>query len=392
MSGITRQEYTDRLATVRAAMEAEELDALIAYSTAKVTANVRYLTGYWVRFTGMQTRPDRSYYMFGAAAALVGMEGDPVVRTDQPWDVDRCRQVSIYPDSDFTSRFWEDFGPLCRERGYRRVGIDNWYLFPAHEYLALREAAPDTEFVGTELMSQVRRVKSPAEIEIMRRSAKVGIEAVTTALDAVKVGATEYEIALICEEVMRRGGDLDIAGQSIAGCGAKTATGSQVPSANPDNNKTIEAGEWYMLDVCPRVDGYAADISRHALAGDLSDLNPLLKRLYDATYLMSEEVRKAVRPGMSGWKLNEIAAAVAEDQGVREYKIDLLGHGVGLDIHDAPDYYYDDTPLSAGEIITIEPCLLMPGLGGTRIEDLVLVTEEGHEVLTETPRELVAHG
>lgn len=392
MAGISHEEYTSRLPRIQEAAQAQDLDAVLAYSTAKVTANVRYLTSYFVRFTGMQTRKDGSYYMFGAAAALIPTDGEPMVRTDQPWDEARCKSMSLYPDTAFTSRFADDFGPVIRQRGYRRVGIDNWYLFPVQDYLALKEAAPNTEFVETRMLSELRRVKSSAEIEIMRRSARAGVEAVSRALDVAKVGATEYDIVLQCEQVMRERGELELAGQSIAGCGPNTATGSHIPTSNPASNRVMENGEWYMLDVCPRVDGYAADIARHRVAGDLDALDPRLRKLYDATYLMSEEVRKAVKPGASGWRLNQLAMEVASQEGVREYKIDLLGHGVGLDIHDVPDYYYDDTPWQAGEILTIEPCLLMPGVGGTRIEDLILVTETGHEVLTDTPRELMGQG
>lgn len=373
-------------------MEAEGLDGLLAYSTAKVQANVRYLTSYFVRFTGMQSRADGGYSMFGSCGALIGLGNEPVVRTDQPWDVLRAKEVSIYPDTDFADRLAADFGPLCRARGYRRVGIDNWYLFPAHEYLALREAAPDTEFVGTRLLSEVRRVKSAAEIAIMRRAAAVGVEAVSAALDQLRVGATEYEIILTCEHKMREGGELALAGESIGGCGPTTATGSSVPSSNPASNRSVQSGEWYMLDVTPRVDGYAADIARHRVAGDLARLDPRLRKLYDVTYLMSEEVRGAIKAGVTGRQLNDLAREVARQEGVEQYKIDLLGHGVGLDIHDVPDYYYDDTPWSAGEVCTVEPCLLMPGVGGTRIEDLVLVTDDGCEVLTDMPRELEAQG
>lgn len=388
MVQITTDEYQQRRQKVRTAMEAEGLDALIAYSTAKVQANVRYLTSYFVRFTGMQTRPDGSYYMFGACSALLPLDGEPVVRTDQPWDVARAKEMSLFDDTDYATRFADDFGPLCRAQGYRRVGIDNWYLFPAHEYLALKEQAPDTEFVPTRLLADVRRIKSPAEIDTMRQAGRLAVEAVSAALDVVKAGVTEYEVVLVCEAKMREKGELELGGQSIAGCGANTATGSSVPSSSPRFNKTMEPGEWYLLDVCPRVDGYCADISRHALAGDFSDLDPRLRKLYDTTVLMNEEVRKAIKPGVTGLQMNELARQVAADQGLEQYKIGLLGHGVGLDIHDVPDYYFDDTPWSAGEVVTVEPSLLMPGLGGTRVEDLVLVTDTGSEVLTDMPREL----
>ena len=85
-----------------------------------------------------------------------------------------------------------------------------------------------------------------------------------------------------------------------------------------------------------------------------------------------------------------VATEVATQEGVAEYKIELVGHGVGLDIHDIPDYYYDDRPLRANEVFTIEPCLLKPGVAGTRIEDVVVVQDDGCEVLTKAPRGLFA--
>jgi Xaa-Pro aminopeptidase len=384
---ITKQELARRHERVRGALLEDEFDALIAYSTVKVAANVRYLTDYFVRFAGMQNMREGGYHMFGSCAALFPTEGEPMVRTDQPWDIARAKEISVFPDTAYTDLFAKDFGPVIRDRGYRRVAIDNWYIFPAREYMALKETAPEVEFVPSHLMSEIRRSKSEAELEIMRRSAALAVEAVETSLDAVRVGANEYDVVLLCEETMRRGGDIELAGQSISGCGPNTSTGSWVPSRT--QSRRIEPGEWVMMDVCPRVDGYAGDISRHRVAGDVSDLDPRLKRMYDVALLMSDEVRKAIKPGVTGRELNSLAEEIAFGEGLLENKIGLLGHGLGLDIHDIPDYYYDDSVLSPGEVITVEPCLLLQGVGGVRIEDMVLVTEDGGETLTsESDREL----
>lgn len=380
---ITREEYTQRRERVGAALDAEGLDALIAFSSAKVQANVRYLTSYFVRFVGMQSTPE-GYHMFGSCVCLLPKEGEPVVRTDQPWDVARAQEMSLFPDTDYAPSFAAHLGPMIKARGYRRVGIDNWYVFPAREFLDLQREAPGVEFVPTHLMSQVRRVKSPAEIEILRRAAQASDVAVQAALDAVDVGKNEYEVALVAEYTLRERGEQELGGQSIIGCGPNTATGTSVPV----REKVIGAGEWVMFDICPRVDGYCGDISRHRLAGEMSELDPRLKHLYDACLVVSEEAIKAVKPGTSGRDLSDRATEVSKQEGVAEYRSGLLGHGVGLDIHDIPDYYYDPSPLSAGEVITVEPAFFIPGLGGVRIEDMVLVTEGGGEQLTKTNKAL----
>ncbi|HLF70481.1 MAG TPA: M24 family metallopeptidase, partial [Actinomycetota bacterium] len=236
------KELASRHGRVRSALLEGEFDALIAYSTAKVAANVRYLTDYFVRFAGMQNIREGEYHMFGSCAVLFPADGAPMVRTDQPWDIARAKEISVFPDTAYTGLFAQDFAPVIRERGYRRVAIDNWYIFPAREFMALTEMAPEVEFVPSHLMSEVRRIKSEEELEIMRRSAALAVVAVETALDAVQVGANEYDVVLLCEETMRRGGDIELAGGSISGCGPNTSTGSWVPSRT--QSRAIEAGEW----------------------------------------------------------------------------------------------------------------------------------------------------
>jgi len=383
---ITDAEYHARTEAVRRAAEGEQLDAIIAYSTAKIVANVRYLTSYFTRFAGHQHTKDAGYYMFGACAALVPVEGEPLLRTDALWDIIRAKDMSKYADADGSTQLGADLGREIAKRGLKRVGIDNWYLFPARDYIALTAAAPDTEFVPTLAISRVRAVKSPAELERIRRAERIADAAAIAGMDAVAPGVTEYEVGLVAEETLRRLGDLETAGGCIISAGPNSATGSSLPT----REKVIQRGEWVLFDVLPRFDGYAGDIARMRAAGDPGDLSEELRHLHAATVLMNEEVIKTVRAGVTAAQLNAVANAVAEQEGVAEYKIELVGHGTGLDIHDVPDYFYDETPLRVGETFTIEPCLLKAGVAGTRIEDVVAVEEDGCEVLTKAPKGLFA--
>ncbi len=383
---ITDEEFAGRTDAVRSAAEAEEFDGVIAYSTAKITANVRYLTSYYTRFAGHQQTRDHGYYMFGSCAALVPVEGDPLLRTDALWDVVRASEMSKYDDVAGSTALGADLGEAIARLGLKRVAIDNWYLFPAHDYLALREAAPETEFVPSLMLSHVRAVKSPAELERIRRAEKIADAAAIAGMDAVAPGVTEYEAGLAAEETLRRLGDFETAGGAIISGGANSASGSSLPT----REKVIERGEWVLFDVLPRFDGYCGDIARMRMAGDPGDLTDELRHLHATTVLMNEEVIKTVREGVTCEELNKVALDVATAEGCGDYKIELVGHGVGLDIHDVPDYYYDDHPLRAGEVITIEPCLLKPGVAGTRIEDVVAVEKDGCEVLTAAPKGLFA--
>ncbi len=381
---ITDDEYAGRTSAVRAVAAEAGFDAVIAYSTAKVVANVRYLTSYYPRFSGHQHTLEKGYYMFGACAALIPLEGEPLLLTDALWDVVRAGEMSKYPDVDGSIALGEDLGRAIADRRLKRVAIDNWFLFPAEDYLAMKAAAPDTEFVSSWLISGVRAVKSPADLERHRRAELIAGAAAQAGMDAVQPGANEYEVGLVAEAVLRRLGDFETAGGAIISAGANSATGSSLPT----REKTIERGEWVLFAVLPKFDGYAGDIARMRFAGDPDDLSDELRQLHATTVTMNEEVRKAVKAGVTPAELNATALAVAEAEGLGANKIGLVGHGTGLDIHDIPDYFGDDTPLRAGEVITIEPCLLKEGLAGTRIEDVVVLTEDGHELLTDLRRGL----
>jgi Xaa-Pro aminopeptidase len=381
------REFAERHQRVRERMAEEGLDAIIGYSNAKAKGVVWWLSNYYVRFTGAQTRKDGSYFQFGSCAVLFPREGEPTLVTDQPWDVDRARELSIFSDTSYADNFGVDFGAVIAREGYKKVGIDNWFIFPAMHYLPLVEQAPDCAFEPTLLVEQTYRVKSPREIEVVRRAEDVAVKAVMAGIDAVDVGVSEFEFALACDHAMRKHGELEVAASAIVAGGRNTSTGSGLPMN--EGSYVMQRGDWALFDICPSYGGYAGDISRMCVAGKLSDLDANLRRMYDTTLRMNEEVIADVRPGVTPVQLNRLAQQIADDGGFGAEKIDLLGHSVGPDIHDPPDYYYDDAPLEEGMTITIEPCLLAPGVAGTRVEDVVLVTADGCEVLSaDAPKEL----
>ncbi|HEY0279924.1 MAG TPA: Xaa-Pro peptidase family protein [Solirubrobacterales bacterium] len=385
MSTIPKDELDARLAKLRAAAKEAGFDAILAFSTCKTQANVRWLTGYYTRFAGWQHVSGDDYSMFGSCAALIPVDGEPLLRSDQSWDAPRVAEISPWEDAGSTFALGADIGKVIAQRGYERVGIDNWHLFPVVHYLAMKEAAPAAELLETRLISEVRRVKSPYEIERLRKAEEVADAAAIAGMNAVKPGATEHECALAAEIVALEMGDMENAGNPIIGSTKSFGTGVCLPS----REKVLERGDWMIFDVLPRFDGYCGDIARMRLAGDESDLTPEMKHYYDATLLMNRETIKAIKPGISTGELNDICKAVAAQEGVADILSPLLGHATGLDIHDIPDFWDDRSPLQAGEVITIEPCLGIPGKVGTRIEDVLLVTEDGYESLTNAPRELI---
>jgi Xaa-Pro aminopeptidase len=385
------REFAQRHERVRERMRAEGLEAIIAYSNAKAKGCVRYLGNYYVRFVGAQTRPDHSYFTFGSCAILFPADGEPVLVTDQPWDEARARELSLFENTHFADNFGLEFGGLILDAGYRKVGIDNWFLYPAMHFLPLRDVAPDTEFVPTQLIEQVYRIKSPREIELIRMAEDAAVKAVGEGLEAVVVGASEYDFALVAEHALRKYGDLELGGNSIISGGPNTATGSSLPTRS--SAYVMKSGDWALLDIVPAYEGYAGDITRMVVAGSMDDLDPHLRRMYDTTLKINEKVIEAARPGVTPWELNQLAMRIADEDGFGKEKIDLLGHSLGIDIHDPPDYYYDDSPLEENMCITVEPCLLIPGVAGTRVEDVILITGDGCEVLSATsPKELLANG
>ena len=245
---------------IRARMREEGFDALIVYSNAKARGCVRYIGDYFVRAVGAQTRPDGSYYSFGNCAVLFPLEGEPVLVTDQPWDIGRATELSIFEETYYQADIGADFAARIAEAGYQKVGIDNWFIFPAMHYLPLLATAGRTAFVQTMLIEDTYRVKGPDEIEMIRASETIGVHAVMAGMEAVHVGAAEHEFAMTAESVMRVEGDLELAASSIVTGGGSTRARRAAcrPTATPTS---CRAATRRCSTSAQELQGYAGDMS-----------------------------------------------------------------------------------------------------------------------------------
>ncbi len=199
------------------------------------------------------------------------------------------------------------------------------------------------------------------------------------------VGRTEVEVALDLEFWLRQQGS---AGRAVPCSGAHGAHGAR-PQAVP-RNETIAPGRLLVVDLGTVVHGYASDITRTFATGPLSQRE---LEMYQVVKEAQATARERIRPGMSGVDADRLARDVVESAGMGDLFEHSLGHGVGLEIHEAPRLGpTSEDMLETGNVVTVEPGVYDPGLGGVRIEDTVVLGDDGATVLTETTRELVFVG
>lgn len=232
-----------------------------------------------------------------------------------------------------------------------------------------------------DLVAKQRQIKDSDEIEILREACQISDKALELTVPTLKAGITEKELAAHLEFNLKMNGADDISFDTIILTGSRTSLLHGNPSSEPLKN-----GDFVQFDFGALYKGYHADMSRTFVVGKASQEQ---KDFYKMMQSAEMEAVKSLKPGIEGKLVDAAARRAVSDQHINHY-YPGIGHGVGLEIHEQPFIKHDaDFTVESGMVLTIEPGVYIPGWGGMRIEDTVLITESGHEILTCFPRELI---
>ncbi len=350
-----------RAERVDAELRERELDALIVASP----VNLRWLTG----FTGSN------------GLAVVG----PGVRrflTDFRYLAQARGEVAeewgqAEIASDLLARAVEGGLPA-------RVGFEDDHVTVKQRARLGEAVGDDVELVPAGgVVEGLRLVKEPDEIDRIRAAARLADEAFReVVIEGGIVGRTEREVALDLEVAMRRRGADGASFPPIVAAGPHGA----LPHATP-RDVPIPAGTLVVVDWGAQKDGYASDCTRTVATGEV---DPRDRAVYDLVLRAQLEALAAVRPGPRGREIDAVARAVIDEAGHAEHFGHGLGHGVGMDVHEEPRLSKTgEAAIVAGHVVTVEPGVYLPDQVGVRIEDLVLVTDDGHDVISSLTKDLL---
>jgi Xaa-Pro dipeptidase len=265
----------------------------------------------------------------------------------------------------------------------KKLGLE-YRSFRVLELRLVEAASSGTQYVsGEAVVAQIRMQKDQAEISAMRQAVEIAQRALKETMSSIQVGITERELAAeLTLQVLRAGSDSEMPFSPIIASGPNSANPHAVPGG-----RTLEPGDLLIIDWGASYGGYVSDITRTFAVGKI---DPELEKVFNTVLEANEAGRSACRPGTTAGEVDQAARAVIEGAGYGEFFTHRTGHGIGLEGHEDP-YIYSGNQLELlpGMTFTVEPGIYLPGRGGVRIEDDVLMTTGSAESLTSLPREMI---
>ncbi|MCF8067500.1 MAG: aminopeptidase P family protein [Desulfobacterales bacterium] len=355
---------SERLSKLRNSFDKHNIDTLMVL----IEENRRFLSGY----TGEDTQFDES------AGALFISKTKLVLATDGRFDIQARSEAPDYDVVIYREGLHKSISNILKNLETNRIGFEGARLsFMQHKKIneQLKEENFDITFVELDgIVEQLRMIKSPDEIESIRKALLLAEESFILFQETFEPGMTEKEAAWELEKIMRENGADRLSFPTIVASGPNSA----LPHAVPGNRK-IRESEPVLFDWGIKLNGYCSDISRTTVIGKPDDMfRKVYQTVFDAQYMAID----AIKPGSSAKAVDAVARNYIHKKGFKGKFDHSLGHGVGLAIHELPRLSpISDATLEPGMVTTVEPGIYIEGWGGVRIENMVAVTDDGADVL-----------
>ncbi len=352
-------------------LRTSDLDSVILNPGPTLT----YLTG--LRFHLME-RPVVLFFAKDQEPAIVLPELELQKVASLPYKL----QVFAYPEN--PSEWDNAFCKAAQALGLdgKRIGVEPRQL-RLLEFRHVKNGAPEADFPdASDVLSGLRLRKEEAEVEAMRKAVKIAQEALEATIPQIQIRMTEKELASeLVMQLLRHGSDSEIPFAPIVSAGPNSAN----PHASPSERK-LQAGDLLVVDWGAAYGGYISDLTRTFAVGEVDEEYHKIHRIVREANAAG---RSAAKPGVPCAEVDKAARGVIEKSGYGKYFTHRTGHGIGMEGHEEPYIRGDNMQLlEPGMAFTVEPGIYLPGRNGVRIEDNVVITESGVDVLSDMPREM----
>jgi Xaa-Pro dipeptidase len=360
-----------RLDKLNASLRTSDLDAVILNPGPTLT----HLTG--LQFHLME-RPVVLLFAKDQAPAIVLPELELQKVASLPYEL----LVFAYPEN--PSEWGDAFRNAAQALGLdgKRIGVEPRQL-RLLEFRYVRDGAPEADYPdASDVLSGLRLRKDKSEVEAMRRAVKIAQDALEATIPSIRIGMTEKELAAeLVMQLLRQGSEPELPFAPIVSGGPNAAN----PHASPSERR-LKAGDLLVVDWGAAHDGYISDLTRTFAVGEVDDEYQKIHRIVQEANAAG---RAAAKPGVPCADVDRAARDVIEQAGYGVYFTHRTGHGIGMEGHEEPYMRGDNMQLlEPGMAFTVEPGIYLPDRNGVRIEDNVVITETGAEVLSDMPREI----
>ena len=341
------------------------------------------LDGVWIR------GPENRRYLSGfkahdthitesAGSLLIG-KNYTILMTDSRYELEAKLEVPDFEIKILKNDILKETCRIIMDMGIKKLGIEEDYLSISLYKKIKREFEKSNYKIElitlNNIVENMREIKDEHEIKAIKKAAQMVCRIMDKLMDAIKIGVTEKEIEFKIRELVYKEGAEDLSFPPIVASGSNSALPHAVPG-----NKKLDRGEPIIIDMGVKLDGYCSDITRTVF---IEKPKSEFERIYSIVKEAQNFAIDVIRPGMKSTELDSIARNIIKKAGFGEYFGHGLGHGVGLAVHEKPKIsMIDITILRPGMVITIEPGIYIPNKGGVRLEEMVLIKEDGVEVLT----------